>query len=1027
MLHKLTPILAACRRIVLLLTLCFVIFGAWLYWQKPSLDTIRPELESILKQRLGLENLHLGHMSWHWAGYIWVQADGVSFTGREKQIRATKANLVIRLSTWEMLAGRLKPVSINVRQGIIKLRIPEQSQTTQWVPTSSQLSMEDTTLILTYGTSTTRLTHLNLHMDGLHRRLSVQLPGSNLSLAWNENHEPTYLRIRFHDLNWLPSTWRGRLQGNYNGEIALQRSSEEKLWHVQASLSSAEGAYVTQMDGHPWLAFNTIETKMRLHAENGISNVTRLEWETFNWRSGANEFHMAGEWNNETLHMKIESERIHLPMLADLLKKLGNSAQQQWLANIREGEIRQLEAEFTIPQTSPWQVPEITQWQQNHFHIHAQIEHAAIPLITPSEQLEDLQATVDMDEHGFRMKVSHVTLPHKVGELHGTVAIQDWRHIVLDMDGSGDIDVARYQVWRGMDLLPQLIWRESLATARFSLRWPLHATRPEQGTAELIPNKVWQADIMGEQVLLSKGLLRWSAQDGIQLESMRIEHDLFSGTLNLNIQQDQQHAWGLTKLSLQTSSDFARLVQQYRIPLDAPAGQMRSLLTFDHSWRLNLDFHDVAWKHLLGSSKASGEPYILSLAGKKMKSGIKLTNIENRGAAPNIRGNGLLDNTGLKLRLRSIQAPAFTGSINIVAPFNEAPLEVEIRSEFLDRTALPNHIPSTMKLTQVADASQTSRAWVLRGFFRQIHWDAVSIHGVRIQLASSRQGVGLLQAEKLEAAQLAVSHVEAFFRLPGNGEVDIRQLSATLLGQKLQISAMLSPEAKGGLRWKGFADVSGDFSQVIGRLNASRLFKGGTVHALWSGEGLLTSDSPWWNGMQGRLRLRSDDGRLLVKDSTMTKLLAALNLVDLPKFLIGKRADISGVGMLYKRLQLEATVNGETAYIRQLALRASALDMAGSGKLSLANGNIDLYVTVRPLQNLDAFLRMIPLLRDIILGSANSVFRKVYHAYGPLYNAKIESVSPAAAGLPESGFLERLIHLPGKWFGPEKPLQQSTP
>jgi hypothetical protein len=99
--------------------------------------------------------------------------------------------------------------------------------------------------------------------------------------------------------------------------------------------------------------------------------------------------------------------------------------------------------------------------------------------------------------------------------------------------------------------------------------------------------------------------------------------------------------------------------------------------------------------------------------------------------------------------------------------------------------------------------------------------------------------------------------------------------------------------------------------------------------------------------------------------------------------------------------------------------------MAGSGKLSLADGDVDLYMTVRPLQNLDAFLRMIPLLRDLILGPAKSVFRKVYHVYGPLYNAKVESVSPEDAGLPESGFIERLIHLPGRWFDSGEPLQQA--
>ncbi|GMR00222.1 MAG: hypothetical protein BMS9Abin18_1060 [Zetaproteobacteria bacterium] len=1025
MLRKLGPVFAACRRILLLLTLCLVILGAWLYWHAPPLDTMRPELESILKQRLDLQELRLGHLSWRWAGYTWLQVDDVSFTGRGGQIRVSGANLAIRLSTWEMLTGHLRPISINVRQGVIKLHIPEQAQTEKWMPPSSKLSMEDTDLRLTYGTFSIRLEHLNLHLDGPNRRLSIQLPGSDLDLTWNEAREPTYLRARFHDLNWLPTPWRMRLQGNFSGEIALQHNPAEQLWHLQTSLSSAEGAHIMQADGLPWLAFNAIETKVRLRAEDGISSVTRLEWETFNWRSGANELHMAGEWQDETLHMKISSGTIQLPVLAKWLKLLGNAAWQQWLAGIREGEIRQLGGEITVAQTSPWQIPEIRQWRQSRFRMHAQIHDAAIPLATPNEQLRHLQATADMDEQGIRLKVNHATLPHEAGEIHGTMTVRDWQHIAFDIDGSGNVDIARYQAWRGTGVLPQLVWRESQATARFSLRWPLHATAPSQGTAKLMPDKAWQADVMGRRVRMSDGVLRWDAKGDLKLESMHIEHDVFTGTLNLDMRQDQQHAWQLTKLSLQTAADFSKLVDQYRIPLDAPAGQVRAHLTFDRSWRLNLDFHDTAWQHFLGMNKTVGEPYFLTVSGEKSNDTIRITNIESSGAAPKIQGDGTLDSTRLRLRLRTIQAPAFTGSINIVNPFNDAPLEINIRSEFLDRAALPNHIPTTIKLMDISDAANTSKAWVLRGFFRQIQWGAVSIQGVHVQFASSQQGVGLLEAKKLNAAQLSVSDVRAFFRLPGNGMVDIRQLSAKLLGQALSLSATLSPESGGGLRWRGFANVSGDFSEIIHRLDASRLFEGGTVHALWSGEGLLHPDHPWWNGMNGRLRLRSDNGRLLVEDSTMTKLLSALGLTGLPKFLTGKRKDTSGIGMSYERLQLEGAINGETANINQLAIRASALDMAGSGKLSLADGNIDLYMTVRPLPKLDAFLRMIPLLRDLILGPAKSVFRKVYHAYGPLYNAKVESVSPEDAGLPESGFIERLIHLPGRWFDSERPLQQA--
>jgi len=1017
---RLTPFLAASRRVLLLLILCFTIFGAWLYWQAPQLDEMRPELESMLKQRLDLRELHIGHLSWRWAGYTWLEADNVSFTGRKGRIHVTGANLLVRLSTWQMLTGHLQPTGINVRQGNIKLNFLEHdAHAGEWISPSSELSMEDTTLNLTYGTFVTHLEHLSMHFDGPHHRLSAHIPGSSLDLTWNDDLEPVSLHVRFQNLKWIPAPWRTRLQGKLTGEISLRHDPAQQLWHVKSLLSSTDGAQIMKAKGRPWLNFNTIEIKAHFHAKESMSNITALEWEMFDWRSGANNLHMTGTWKDKTLHVNMRSESMQLPLLASWLKPLGDTAWQQWLGGIHSGEILQFDGAIDVAQPKPWQVPSGENWKQGHFHMHMRIHDGVIPLAKPGEQLLHLDAVADINEKGVSLQASHVTLPHHAGSIHGRMMIRDFHHIIFDVQGEGAIDIARYQAWRGIGLLPQLVWRESPANARFSLRWPLHAKNPEQGTAQLTPKTEWQADLMGKRIRLSNGILRWDARGKVNIESMNAEYGVLTGTLNLDMSENKNHVWQLGKLSLQTAAGFPELAKQYRLPLDAPEGQVRAHLIFDHSWRLNLDFHDAAWKHLLGSNKTAGEPYFLILSGEKSGNGIKITNIKSRGAAPGIRGNGTLNSIRLRLYLRSIQAPAFTGSIIITAPFNDEPLEVNVRSEFLDRAALPNHLPTAIKLTNAPDATRTFKAWVLRGFFRQVQWNGVSIHGVHVQFASSQQGVGLMEAEQLTAAQLSVSHVHAFFRLPGNGMVDIRQLSAILLGQKLELSATLSPESGGSLHWKGFASVSGDFSEIIHRLDASRLFKGGTVHALWSGEGLIDPERPWWNGMKGRLRLRSDHGRLLVENSTMTKLLAALSLTDLPKFLTGKRKDVSGVGMFYKRLQLESTVNGETAHINQLAIRASALDMAGSGKLSLADGNMDLYMTVRPLQNLDAFLRMIPLLRDIILGPAKSVFRKVYHAYGPLYNAKIESVSPEDAGLPESGLIERLIHLPGKWFGAE--------
>ena len=116
----------------------------------------------------------------------------------------------------------------------------------------------------------------------------------------------------------------------------------------------------------------------------------------------------------------------------------------------------------------------------------------------------------------------------------------------------------------------------------------------------------------------------------------------------------------MASLSLKTSADFPRLVDRYRIPLDDPKGQVHARLVFDGLWRLNLDFHDAAWQHLLGVNKAAGEPYFLAMSGRKTGSAIRIMRIESSGAAPRLRGVGSLQANLLTLNLKSLQAPAFT-------------------------------------------------------------------------------------------------------------------------------------------------------------------------------------------------------------------------------------------------------------------------------------------------------------------------------------------------------------------------------
>ncbi|MDQ6965931.1 MAG: AsmA-like C-terminal domain-containing protein, partial [Mariprofundaceae bacterium] len=537
--------------------------------------------------------------------------------------------------------------------------------------------------------------------------------------------------------------------------------------------------------------------------------------------------------------------------------------------------------------------------------------------------------------------------------------------------------------------------------------WPMFAVQPDSGEAHLVPSPLWQTEIMGHAMQLSGGQMHWEAGKGLRFVGVDADYQGMKGNFDLQINDATTGELQVLGLRFDSNGDFSAIAKRLHMPMDGPMGSYAMSLRYNGQekkspWDFQLDLKQAGWSSLLGSEKKPGENYTLQANGSRTADRLVINRLQSSGVEPFVSGSGELSAERILIRIPALQAAAYSGALSIRIPLNDAdePLEIDMTSDFLDQRALPHQVPDIARKAVAPGKVESQRKWVLRGTFKRIHWDAVSIRGVEVHFASAEQGIGRLQADALDAAQFSMRDVNAFFQLGSGGRVDIRHLGAKAMGQQLKLSGTLHPEPGGGLRWTGFADINGDFSQVIQRLDASRLFKGGTVHALWSGSGVVYEDMPWWHAMQGRLRLRSDEGRIL-EGGTMTKLLAALSLADLPGFLTGNRKDISGPGMLYKRLQLEAMVQGENAEIRQLAMRASALDMAGKGNLNLSDGLIDLYVVVRPLQNVDALINMIPLLRDVILGPAKSVFRKVYRVHGPLHDAKVEAVRAEQAGLPD--------------------------
>ncbi|OIO68924.1 MAG: hypothetical protein COW19_10040 [Zetaproteobacteria bacterium CG12_big_fil_rev_8_21_14_0_65_55_1124] len=1013
-------ILAACTRILLALLVVLSLLGGWFYWQAPSLNELRPQLENLLARQFGLKELHLGSLSWRWAGHVWLNAENITFAGPEQRIVVEDAQLVVRLSSWDLIRGDIRPTSISLRHGRIALHIPKAASGESLPLPSGLLRIEDSSVTLSYDGFTNRFEHLDLLLDAGGRTLGMQMPGFNFDITWNEQLQPKHVQARFDNLLWLPEAWRASVRGAFSAGFQLDKVAGSNNWDLLADINSDNGMELVGADGRARLPLNKARVKAHIDAAANPLDITAIDWQELVWQAGVNSIQAKGKWADGSLQLQAQSAELQISTLAALGMPLADEAMREWLSGLA-GTARNMQAELHLLQASPWSQPQLPDLKRGDVRLAVDLSDATIPLVTQGEELRQYNGAINLSANGLEFRASSMQLPFEAGIVHGTAVIADFEHPVFDINGQGQVEIGRLEDWMQVNPLPQLVWKSAPADGDFSLTWPMFAAVPDKGEAHLVPHPVWQTEFMGYALALSGGHLYWKAGSGLQFQDMDAEFQGLQGNFDLEIGDATAGDLQILGLRLESSGDFSTLATYFRMPMDGPSGNYAMSLHAKDTekkspWSFKLDLKDAGWRSLLGSKKEPGEAYSLEASGRQTDQGVSISRIQSTGTAPFVSGLGELSRKSVSLHINALQAAAFSGAISLQVPLTgDEPVEIDVNSDFLDQSAVPEKLPDVAKSAVMPEAEEGKRKWVLRGNFSRIRWDAVSIRGVRVNFASAEQGIGRLEADVLDAAQFSIRDVRAFFRLASGGRVDIRHLGAHLLDQQMNLSGTLAPEPGGGLRWTGFTDISGDFSQVIQRLDAAKLFKGGTVHALWSGTGVIHEDMPWWNGMQGRLRLRSDDGRIL-EGGTMTKMLAALSLADLPGFLTGSRKDITGPGMLYKRLQLEASVQGETADIRHLAMRASALDMAGKGQLNLADGLIDLYVVARPLQNIDAMLNMIPLLRDVILGPAKSVFRKVYRVHGALHDAKVEAVSAEQAGLPNSGLLEQLISLPGRWF-----------
>lgn len=1008
--HLANHALTVCRRVIFLLLALFVVAIASVWLLAPDVKALRPEIESFLKDELKLKDVELGDLSWYWAGHFGIKADASSFSSHNEAVIIQKSDVTVNVSILDILSGKVTPAGIHLNGGSIQLHIGHDAPP-QSMPLPDLIALKDMSLKWEYGGQSGQLEHFTLSYENDSRLLLVRAPAIRLEMNFDSQFRPDEIEADISDLSWLPEQWQGYVEGSIRGQLKVKQS-EKDGWHADVKISSAgslPARFVLHGSSWPVDAFNA---SARVKGDGlAMSKISRIELTNFEYRSGENLLKGGLLWSEGKMKLSASSPHLEMPLIWRGLNSLGGEAWQAWLSSMKQGVASDARAEIELawPQ---WQLPAKDDLKSLHYQVNGHVVGADISLGMHDDFISQVEGDIELDEHGLKAIITSADLPHEIGTAKGGLDIP-WASLIVSVNAHGQIDAGKLHERLHEEEAAQLHWGGAPADASLSLQWKPTETEPRQASIALTPLQPWKLEIKETPVRVDSGKITWHFGDKIEFSELVWSTPLLHLKTEMKASKNEYDQWLVASMKAEAEGALNDLTSYYLLPVKSADGRFFASLDYDEKWHGKIRLKDASWENFLGTRKRAGEPLAVEYTGvNSNKDGQRIVLIDEIRCDDELlrlNGSGEVSQDELRLSLKQIESEAFAGSIDILAPFGPDPWELNVNASYLNRSALPE------KLSRHPDMK---KSWALRANLQRFVWDKAEMKDVSIKLASALNSVAVMKADSLQSGDLLLSKILTIFSLPGGGVIDLRSFEAEMEGLHLNLSATLMSEPDGGTVWRGFAGLEGNFGHMMKRARLSNLFEDGNMNVLFSGKGELFADQPWWQGLDGRLRMRVDHGRLM-KGGTLSKFLSAISLADLPALFFGNREDLTKPGLSYKRLQVEATMHGKDVQVHKVAMRSSAMDLAGKGVMDMESTNIDLTLVVRPLQNLDAILSKIPLVRDMFGGAAHSFLRKIYRMHGPIADAKVEQVSPEEAGMAAPGVFEALFTLPEKWFGKE--------
>ncbi|MEN8210897.1 MAG: AsmA-like C-terminal domain-containing protein [Thermodesulfobacteriota bacterium] len=159
--------------------------------------------------------------------------------------------------------------------------------------------------------------------------------------------------------------------------------------------------------------------------------------------------------------------------------------------------------------------------------------------------------------------------------------------------------------------------------------------------------------------------------------------------------------------------------------------------------------------------------------------------------------------------------------------------------------------------------------------------------------------------------------------------------------------------------------------------------------------------------IKGSIKFNAEQGRIY----KLTLLSRILSVINVSKFFKGSIPDVEQQGFGYKKIIIEADIQGSIIYLTRAIIDGEDMTLVFTGWIDPLNDTMDLTCLVAPFKTVDLIIEKIPIINTILEGRSVSIPAK---ASGKLSDPVVVPIHPSAVGKGLLNMMTNILKTPVK-------------